>query len=264
MIAFISTQKCKRPTLAARLLRKRDEYNLRESYILGMRVLLGDMNIYEGIGEKRLERQAVSFAYGLSHMNVSEILLDSQFPCKDAFDSFDILDSRCLYENMAGKIGVRVPGAACGTAAFFAHTIGRQEEKSLLKLASTYRYLIVVTDRDCAIICQNLRSRFGIAVIDNPTEGQLRMANYAAFLSVPRQNVNLQSSCIVFSPAFKSVDRVTGGKKIKALRLSLPKALDDVIPHGFEPLPIVSAAVRHGFFSAEEIGVMDYRLDNAI
>lgn len=264
LISLISTQQCRPPGLASRILGKMERYNFIESYVLGVPILRADMNIYGDIGEKKLMRQAVNFAGELSHMNVGGILIDSRFPCKEAFDRFARLDSRYLYENMAGKIGMRAAGNDRGTAAFFAGTIGRNEERALLELARAYRYLIIVTDRDCDDICQNLRSRFGIAVIANPTEMQLRMADYAALLRAPRKPVDLQSDCIVFSPDFESVKRVTGGKKIKALKLSLPKRINDMLPDGFAPLPIVSLAARYGFFDTEEIEVIDYRLDNAV
>lgn len=254
----------RRPSLPSRLLRAAAEYSFEEQDVLGMRVLLARMGTYDGLREKKLLKMTSDFASRLAGLNVDKILLESNFPARDPLKYFERLDSVRLFEGISGSIGVKVAEDGALTAAFFAHTIGRDEERALLKLARVYRYLIVVTDRDGDKICRSLRGQYGVAAIESPTPELLRTADFAAFMTAPRRRVHLKPGCVVFSPADASAAEVLGGRRISDVTLSIPKEIQDKIPPGFDANPVISAAIRYGFFSPEQARVVDYTLDNAI
>lgn len=268
MISLVGIETCQRPGALTKIKGKARGHSLREEYILGMRIIRADLMVYAEIGERRLKKEAQRLSMELFRRNRSQIVFSGEFPAKEKFDKFPKADTICLYESIAGAVGEAAAncggggGGGGGTAIFIAGKVGIREERSLLKLAEKYRYLIIVAGRDSAAICQGLRCRFGIAVIENPTDSQFAMADFAVFLSRPRKPFALKPECLIFSPDLSYSSGIKGGRRMEALKLGIPNSVLKEIPPGFDWPPIISEAIKYGFYSPDGVVALDFRLDN--
>lgn len=262
MLALISAEMCERPSMYKRIMGKVRGYYLNEEYILGMPTIHANLSVYDGIKSRILVREAGRLSSELFVRKSNQVVIANEFPQKEIFDNFPKPDTIGLYESVAGDVGALTCCNGEGTAAFFARNVGIDEERTLIKLAGIYRYIIVVAEKDSDAICQGLRSRFGIPVISSPTENQIKMADYAAMLTKPRSPLRFESKCMVFSPNRGNVSIVTGGRRIEALKLSFSSRVTKDIPSGFDLPSIISVAMKYGVCSSRDIKVKDIRLDN--
>lgn len=282
MISLIGSQICRSPGILSRVRGRKPGYTLRQEYILGMRVICADLCVYESSGSRRQrrgqKRELERIYTELFRRNIGQILFSRDFPAEAEFDKFQKADTICLYESVAGAVGElialevgreeaeggspeRSQKESDRTAAFIAGSMGIREERSLIKLAENYRYLIVVAGRDSEIICQSLRRRFGIAVIDSPTESQYLKADFAVLLSKPRRDFELRPDCLIYSPNINYTAGIMGGRRIEALRLNIPESVREEIPRNFDWPPIISEAIKCGFYSPDDIEVLGYKLE---
>ena len=172
------------------------------------------------------------------------------------------MGSDYLHSYLAGDVGAHVAERAGATAACFFRTVGQLEERALLKLAESFRYLMVSAQRDSAAICRALRRRYGLPVVEDPTPSQVRGADFALLLHPPGRDVTLSGRCLAFRPRAERDWPTPGGIPITGLSLAVPPDLREEIPAGFLPLPILSEAAFRGQIDPSRIKIHDVSIDN--
>jgi len=171
------------------------------------------------------------------------------------------MESDYLYTYLAGDVGAYVAEGSGETAVCFFRTVGPMEERALLKLAESFRYLMLSTQRDSAAICRALRQRYGLPVVEDPRPSQVRRADFALLLHPPRRDMTLSERCLAFWPSMRPSCPAVGGVPIRGLFLDVPPALVAEIPAGFCPGPILSEAAFRGLIDPGRIKIHGVSLD---
>jgi len=173
------------------------------------------------------------------------------------------MGSDYLHTYLAGDVGAHVAERTGATAACFFRTVGQLEERALLKLAESFRYLMVSAGRDSEAICRVLRQRYGLPVIESPTPSQLRGADFALLLHPPGQNMELSGRCLTFQPLAAFAHPVVGGTPITGLSLTVPPDISEEMPTGFCQRPILSEAAFRGQIDPNRIKIHSVSIDKA-
>ena len=173
------------------------------------------------------------------------------------------MGSDYLRTYLAGDVGSYVAQQAGATAACFFRTVGQLEERALLKLAESYRYLMVSAQRDSGAICRALRRRYGLPVVEDPTPSQVRQADFALLLHPPGRDVTLSEQCLAFQPLPDVSYSVPGGISVTELSLTVPADITEEIPLGFDTQPILSEAAFRGLIDPGRIKIHSVSIDNA-
>jgi len=168
------------------------------------------------------------------------------------------MDHRYLYTYLAGDVGAYVAERSGATAACFFRTVGQLEERALLKLAESFRYLLLHVQRGGAAVCRALRRHYGLPVVETPTQSQLRGADFALVLHPLTAGTVLSERCLTFSPQNGDVP---GGMPITGLNLDVPPSLAAEIPAGFQPEPVLSEAAFRGQIDPSKIKINSVSLD---
>ena len=171
------------------------------------------------------------------------------------------MDRSYLYTHLAGDVGACVAERSGATAVCFFRTVGRTEERAILRLADAYRYLMISAQRDSGAICRALRRRYGLPVIEGPTPGQVLDADFALVFHPPGRDVVFSERCLTFQPRAEPVHPVPGGMPITELSLDVPREVTEELPTGFQPEPILSEAALRGWINPDRIKIKDVSID---
>lgn len=233
-------------------------YDVDREHILGIQVLRVRLEYYQGIRGEIISRDLTRIVTELRNAGITRLCLSKNFPGKEfIYQNFSKMDSSYLYECLTGEIAAFAAREHGDTAAFFCRSVGDPEQRALRRICSVYRYIILVTDRDSEIVCRNLRRRFGIAVMGEPTARQLKRADFAVFFNTPQAHVALGEFCVAFAPDTTSLKGLKTGRYVSAVRLAMPEEIFAQIPEGFLPSPIISEAAKYGLCDVRKIKVVD-------
>lgn len=166
------------------------------------------------------------------------------------------------YTYLAGDVGAYVAESSNATAACFFRHVGQLEERALLTLAGSYRYILLNAGRDTEAISNALLRRYGIPVVPHPTASQLKQATFALALTPPAHEAALSPHCLVYTPT--GGIQTHGGRAIKALGLHIPEALATQVPSGFSKMPVLSEAAFRGQIDISGIKIHSISIDKGI
>ncbi|MCL2569138.1 MAG: hypothetical protein FWE12_06885 [Oscillospiraceae bacterium] len=260
MLGFIHTETVARPGWGERIrcaVQKGYGTEALERPLFGRPALFvrhRNLNERNPIGEMLLER-------GVDKVLFSEASGVSDVPLRR-------MDRSYLYTYLAGDVGAHVAERSGATAVCFFRTLGQLEERALLKLAGVFRYLMISVQRDSGAICRDLRRRYGLPVVEDPTPNQVKGADFALVLHPPGRDVVFSGRCLLFEPnrEMRATEggRACMGTPITGLDLDVPPDLAAEIPAGFRPLPILSEAAFRGQIDPARIKIHGVSLDKSM
>lgn len=198
----------------------------------------------------------------LHQQRIRKLSFSNHFPYKQQFlrESFFEIDSIFLFQTMAGEIAAKISGDGEKTAAFFARRVMEYEERALISLCANYRYVMLQVDEGGSAISRNIRRKYGISVIDKPTDYQLNGADMALFFSPPRRKIILPDKCVAITVAKSNIDDVCYHQSVTGVTFRMPENLCNVLPRGIEPEPILSEALLSGMIRLDELKVLNVNI----
>ena len=225
--------------------------------ILGMKALRVRLEAMPDIRPAALKKRIHLAASVLRRQGIRKLCFKESFPYKEPslWESFIEMDSVFLYETMAGQIASRISGDGEKTAAFFARRVLEREEKALLSLCRNYRYILVSIETGGPGVCSNIRRKFGISVVERPTERQLLGADTALFFSPPRQVTILSDECVAIAVSGTNLKNVKYNKSITGATFKISGISHNSIPTGFPPEPLISEAMLRNKVRADNISI---------
>ena len=174
------------------------------------------------------------------------------------------MSSEYLHTYLAGDVGVHVAERSGATAVCFLRSVGQLEERALLQLASSFRYLMLSIRRDGDLVCRTLRRRYGLPVVEAPTPNQVRGADFALVLHPPGQDVTLSKRCLAYAPNTALRRSMSGGVPITGLHLRVPSDVAGEVPAGFRAEPVLSEAAFRGWFDPGRIKINGVSIDKTV
>lgn len=261
LMGFVHAERWENPSWTERLccaVQKGYGTELTQRPLFGRSALFVRHRVVDGLGLRQRRARAEEPVRLLRAHGVDKVAFSG--PGGDA-GTLRRMDSSYLYTYLAGDVGAYVAERSSSTAVCFFRTLGQLEERALLRLAESFRYLMISVQRDSGAICRALRRRFGLPVVEDPTQSQVRHAAFALVFYPPKEGLLLSDRCMLFAPA--GGREVVGGLSITELGLELPPELSAELPAGFCPQPILSEAAFRGQIDPNQIKIHGLSIDKA-
>lgn len=198
----------------------------------------------------------------LHQQKIRKLSFRNHFPYKQQFlrESFFEIESLFLFQTMAGEIAAKISGDGEKTAAFFARRVMEYEERALISLCANYRYVMLQVDEGGSAVSRNIRRKYGISVIDKPTDYQLNGADMALFFSPPRRKIILPDKCVAITVAKSNIEDVCYHQSVTGVTFRMPENLYDGLPEGIELEPILSEALLSGMIRSDNLKVLNVNI----
>ena len=232
--------------------------------IMGMKALRLILETPQGLRRRQLEKRLRTARMILGRSKVDRVCFRQDFPYRKAFPDglFREMDCQILNESMAGPILVKTAAGGDKTALFHGRYALDRGEQVLIDLCASFRYLVVcLSDRD-RLICDSIRRKYGISVIEQPTMRQLLKADTALFFTAPSQRMILSDGCTVFAVSDEALRNVRFRKKITSVTYEIPDSLKRTVPEGYSADPFLSEALLRGIVRRDQIRVEEISISS--
>jgi len=188
------------------------------------------------------------------------VLFSENFPYRDLVlgEGFMEADGRTLMETLAGTIAERAAGSR-RSAALFTDRLTSGAARTLTEMCRSFRTVMLISDSG-AETCRALGRQFGISVVTNPPAGQLHDADAAVFFSAPRNGAVLSENTVAIPSAPAALGGVTYHTAVRGVQIELAGGMAGMIPEGFAPVPLVSAALESLALGREAVRLTSYEL----
>lgn len=261
MLGLLSAQTWENPGRMARWrcrLQKGYGTEVTERTLFGRTVLHCKHGTIDGLTARQKVRRQRNLTKRLADKGVEKVAISRETPA-DFLVGLHIpqMDAGFLHTYLAGDVGAHVAERSGATAVCFFRSVGGAEERAILKMAEQFRYLQICTQRDGAAVCQALRRRYGLPVVEAPTPSQVRRADFALVFHPPERTFALSGQCLVFAPEPALWGGIPGGQRITGLGLQLSRQIAAELPDGFAPDPILSEAAFRGLIDPGNIKIQD-------
>lgn len=211
---------------------------------------------YTHLGQRQNLRRRQALLKTLQEKGVSSVLF-SQESTGVKLAELKQADASYLNAHIAGEVGAFVAEKAGDTVYCAFASLGHLEEQAVLTLASHYRYFMIEAGRDTAFLCRVLRQKYGLPIIEAPSQRQVKQAHFALLWKKPEMHFG--ENCLVYTPLMQKVNM--GGRQITDFQLDMPEAYFSEVPKGFALHPVVSENLRRGTILAEKLKVKRILLD---
>ena len=212
--------------------------------------------VIDGASSRQKLKRRNALAGILADKGIEKVAVSLGAPA-DALEGVPIpqMDARYLHTYLAGDVGAHAAEGSGATAVCFFRSVREAEERAILKLARAFRYLQIITQRDGEAVCQAIRRRYGLPVVEAPTPSQVRRAEFALVFHPPGRTFVLSGRCLAFAPDAALRGEIPGGRLITGVELQLSRQVATGLPEGFAPDPILSEAAFRGLIDPGKIKI---------
>jgi hypothetical protein len=131
--------------------------------------------------------------------------------------------------------------------------------RTLIELCQSFRTVMLASGSG-ADTCRALGRQFGISVVANPPSGHLKDTDAAVFFTAPSTEIVLSEKTVAIPSVPGALAGVTCHAEVRSVQIELAGGTAALIPKGFAPEPLVSAALASLSLDREAVRLSSYDL----